>query len=70
MYVAIPQFYINKFTPRRAKKSSLADVLWNLMPDNTTLSKISIQYILGRDTLLYKVYLCKGSAYEETSSTM
>ena len=42
MYVAIPQPYNSKFTPspRRANKSSLADTLWNHIPDNTPLPKI------------------------------
>ena len=66
MYVAIPQPYISKFTPRRANKSSLADALWNHMPDCTPLPKNTIQYILDRGTLPHRVSLCKGSAYEET----
>ena len=66
MYVAIPQPYNSKFTPRRANKSSLADVLWNHMTDNTPLPKINIQYILDRGTVLHRVSLCTGSQYEET----
>ena len=66
MYVAIPQPYNSKFTPIKADKSSLADSLWNHMPDNTPLPKINIQYILDRGTLPHRVYLCKESAYEET----
>ena len=68
MYVAIPQPYnIARFTPRRAYKSSPADALWNHMPENTPLPKINIQYILDRGTLLHRVSLCKGSAYEDAS---
>ena len=67
MYVAIPQPYNSKFTPRRANKSSLADAMWNHMPDNTPPPpQITIQYILDRGTLLHRFSLCKGSAYEET----
>ena len=66
MYVAIPQPYNSKFTPKRANKSSLADALGNHMPDNTPLPKINIQYISDRGTLLHRVSLCKGSPYEET----
>ena len=66
LYVAIPQPYNSNFTPRRANKSSLADALWNHMPDNTSLPNINNQYILDRGTLPYRVFLCKGSAYEET----
>ena len=62
MYVAIPQPYDSKFTLRRANKSSLADALWNHMPDNTPPPKINIQYILNRGTLPHIVSLCKGSA--------
>ena len=45
MYVALHQPYNSKFTPRKANKSSLADVLWNHMPDNTPLPKINSLYI-------------------------
>ena len=37
------------------------------MPDNTPLHKITIQYILDHEgTLLHRVSLCKGIAFEET----
>ena len=36
------------------------------MLDNTPLPEINIQYILDRGTLLHRVSLCKGIAFEET----
>ena len=66
MYVAIPQPYNSKLTPRSANKTNLADALWHHMPDNTPLPKINSQYILDhRGTLLHRVSLCKGIAFEE-----
>ena len=65
LYVAIPQASNSKFTPKRANKSSLADALWNHMPDNTPKLTFNI-IILDRGTLPHRVFLCKGSAYEET----
>ena len=69
MYVAIPQPYNSKFTLRKANKSSLADALWNHMPDNTPLPKITIQYILSdyiEVPYLIESLCVKEAQHEET----
>ena len=58
-----PALLENNFTPREARKATLADALLKWMPGDTPMSSGEVQYILDGGDLLHRAPWSRGDTY-------